>query len=87
MTVLLIVMRCFDACNDPIMGLVVDNTHSRFGKFKPWILTGALLGAAFMVMMFVDWGLSGIAYAAVFGLCYLYVGMCSTAFTISRTGR
>jgi len=71
MTGLLVVLRCLDACNDPIMGLVVDNTRSRFGKFKPWILVGAIVGAIFMVMMFVDWGLSGAAYAVVFGVCYL----------------
>lgn len=71
MTALLLVLRCFDAFNDPIMGLVVDNTHSRFGKFKPWILIGALVGGVFMVLMFVDMGFKGAAYAAVFGLCYL----------------
>lgn len=71
MTALLLALRCFDAFNDPIMGLVVDNTHSRFGKFKPWILVGALIGGVFMVLMFVDMGLTGAAYAAVFGICYL----------------
>ncbi len=71
MTVLLLFLRIFDALNDPIMGLVVDNTHSRFGKFKPWILIGALLGGVSMVLMFLDMGLTGAAYAAVFALCYL----------------
>lgn len=71
MTALLLVLRTFDAFNDPIMGLVVDNTRSRFGKFKPWILIGALIGGVSMVLMFVDMGLSGAAYAVVFALCYL----------------
>ncbi|HNW85751.1 MAG TPA: glycoside-pentoside-hexuronide (GPH):cation symporter [Candidatus Limiplasma sp.] len=71
MTLLLLVLRCFDAFNDPIMGLVVDNTHSRFGKFKPWMLVGALVGGVSMVLMFLDMGLTGGAYAAVFALCYL----------------
>ena len=61
MTVLLLILRAFDAFNDPIMGLVVDNTHSRFGKFKPWILVGALLGGVAMVLMFYDMGLTGAA--------------------------
>lgn len=71
LTVVLLVLRIFDAFNDPIMGLVVDNTRSRFGKFKPWILFGAVVGSLFMLAMFFDMGLSGAAYAAVFGLCYL----------------
>ena len=71
MTAMLLVLRVFDAFNDPIMGLVVDNTRSRFGKFKPWMLVGALIGGACMLGMFVDTGLTGWAYAAVFGACYL----------------
>jgi sugar (glycoside-pentoside-hexuronide) transporter len=71
MTALLLVLRIFDAFNDPIMGLVVDNTRSRFGKFKPWILIGALIGGASMVMMFMDLGLTGVAYVAVFAVFYL----------------
>lgn len=71
MTGLLLVLRVFDAFNDPIMGLVVDNTHSRFGKFKPWILIGALVGGVSMVLLFVDMQLTGVAYAAAFAVCYL----------------
>ncbi len=65
------ILRVFDAVNDPIVGVIVDNTKSRFGKFKPWITIGAVSGAVFMVLMFVDFGLTGAAFVAVFGFCYL----------------
>jgi len=71
MTTLLLILRVFDAVNDPVMGLIVDNTKTRFGKFKPGILIGAVTGAICMVMMFFDNGLSGAAYAIVFAICYL----------------
>ncbi len=64
-------LRVFDALNDPIMGFLVDNTHSRFGKFKPWIAIGGVLGGILTVLMFTDVGLKGAAYIVVFTLVYL----------------
>ena len=37
-----LVTRLFDAFADPIMGLVADRTNSRWGKFRPYLLWGAL---------------------------------------------
>jgi sugar (glycoside-pentoside-hexuronide) transporter len=67
----LTVMRIFDALNDPIMGVIVDNTNTRWGKFKPHVLVGGLLGSVFMVLMFTDLGLSPVAYVVCFALFYL----------------
>jgi len=67
--------RIFDAINDPIMGFIVDNTHTRMGKFKPWIAIGAVLSALFTVLLFTDFGLTGSAFAVTFAIIYLMWGI------------
>lgn len=37
--------RVFDAFNDPIMGIIVAKTKTRWGRFSPWILAGTVLNA------------------------------------------
>lgn len=71
MTGAMTILRIFDAVNDPIMGLLVDNTHSRFGKFKPWIVLGGILGGILTVLLFFDFGLTGAGYVAMFVIVYL----------------
>ena len=41
-TAIMVAARIFDALNDPIMGSIIEHTHSRFGKFKPWLTIGVL---------------------------------------------
>ncbi|MGE5613546.1 MAG: glycoside-pentoside-hexuronide (GPH):cation symporter [Bacillota bacterium] len=71
LTGILMAARIFDAVNDPIMGVFVDNTHGRYGKFKPWIAWGALSTGVFTVLMFTDFGLDGTVYLVVFAAIYL----------------
>jgi len=75
--------RIFDALNDPFMGFIVDNTHTRWGKFKPWIAAGALLTAVFTIFLFADFGLEGTAFIIVFAVLYLLWGVSFTANDIS----
>ncbi|PIE04247.1 MAG: sugar transporter [Spirochaetales bacterium] len=82
-TFIIMAARIFDALNDPVMGTIVDNTRTRFGKFKPWIALGALLSGIFTVLLFTDFGLSGRAYIAVFAVFYLLWGISFTANDIA----
>jgi len=68
--VLLVIGRVWDAINDPIMGSIVENTHSKWGKFKPWILIGAILTAIVIVFMF-NFRPSGWGFVVFFGVIYL----------------
>ncbi|MFD0866628.1 glycoside-pentoside-hexuronide (GPH):cation symporter [Tessaracoccus lubricantis] len=79
-TVILVVMRVFDAVNDPIMGVIVDNTHTRWGKFKPWIFWGGLLWGIGTLLMFFDTGVDGWGYVILFAVLYL---VWEIAFTIN----
>ena len=43
--------RIFDALTDPIMGFISDNTKSKWGRRKPYILLGSVItGVTFMIM-------------------------------------
>lgn len=64
-------LRVFDALNDPFMGLIVDNTKTRWGKFRPWIVVGAFLSGIFMVLLFTDVGLKGWRYIIYFTIVYI----------------
>jgi len=71
MTGAMTILRVFDAVNDPIMGFLVDNTRSRFGKFKPWIVIGGIIGGILTILLFFDFGLRGAGYVAMFVVLYL----------------
>lgn len=43
--------RVFDAITDPIMGFISDNTSSRWGRRRPYILVGAILSGIFFALL------------------------------------
>ena len=69
MGMILFAARVFDAFNDPIMGILVAKTKTRWGKFRPWLFVGTILNAIVLYLMFsAPPTLNGnglVAYAAV----------------------
>jgi len=69
MGMILLAARVFDAFNDPIMGIIVAKTHTRWGRFRPWLFIGTLTNAVVLFIMFAcppDLSAGGlVAYAAV----------------------
>ena len=82
-TAIIMAARVFDAFNDPFMGVIVDNTHTKYGKFKPWICIGAVLSSILTVLLFTNFGLTGAAYIVVFGIIYILWGITYTMHDIS----
>lgn len=80
---LFLVARIWDAFNDPMMGFIVDNTRTRWGKFRPWILIGTLANALILVLLFTKpAGLSGTAMYVYFSVMYILWGMTYTVMDI-----
>ncbi|MCL1988033.1 MAG: glycoside-pentoside-hexuronide (GPH):cation symporter [Firmicutes bacterium] len=82
-SVIIVAIRIFDVLNDPFMGFVVDNTRTKWGKFKPWIAFGGTTTAIFTVLIFTDFGLTGTAFIVVFTIAYLFWGICYTTNDIA----
>ena len=80
---LMVFFRVFDALNDPIMGTIVDNTKTKWGKFKPWILFGMLASGVFTILLFHNFNIPGGWYIVLFAVCYLLWGMAYTTNDIS----
>jgi len=62
------VVRAFGAFDDVIMGLIADRTNTRWGKFRPYLLFGAIPYGISGYLMFAgpDFGPTGkVIYAAV----------------------
>mgnify|MGYP000040372436 CR=1 FL=1 len=80
--VLFMAARIWDAFNDPFMGMIVDNTRSRWGKFRPWILIGTLLNAVVLVLLYLDVDLPASQYAIYVSVMYILWGMTYTIMDI-----
>lgn len=81
--VLLLVARVFDAFNDPIMGVLVAKTKTRWGKFRPWLLVGTITNAVILYMMFsIPPTLDGAGLVAYASVTYIIWGLTYTMMDI-----
>ena len=69
-TIIMVLTRIWDGVNDPMMGSIIENARFKMGKYKPWILIGAVTNSLILALMFTvrptGWG-----FVALFGVFYL----------------
>ena len=82
-TGIILCVRIFDACGDPVMGLIVDNTRTRFGRFKPWIAFGAASSGIVTILIFSGFSLDRGGGIALFALIYILWSVFYTTNDIS----
>lgn len=67
------IVRIIDVPLDPVLGLLIDRSKSRFGRFRPWMAAGALiLVLGVLAVFFARPGIS--AFVALAGLMLMYIG-------------
>lgn len=71
--------RLFDAVTDPIIGIMIDRTDTKFGRFRPWILGGAIISGLSFVVMF-----SGFKTGSVIGN-YIFIIVMYSLFIVGYT--
>lgn len=83
MGIILFAARIFDAFNDPVMGIIVAKTKTRWGKFRPWLFVGTLLNAIILYFMFAaPPTLSGSGLVAYAAATYILWGVTYTMMDI-----
>lgn len=70
--------RIWDGINDPMMGSIVDNTKTKFGKYRPWVILGACANAVVLFFLFTDLGVRGIPLYILVTVLYVGWGMTNT---------
>ena len=84
-TAIMVAARVFDALNDPIMGNLIEFTRTKWGKFKPWLLAGALTTSVVVIFLFNN-TLDGWPFIIAFGICYFAYSITYTMNDISYWG-
>lgn len=78
--------RIWDAVTDPVMGNLTDNTRSRWGRRRPWILLGGLLcGLSFAAIWLFPRGMSEAFYVGWFLVAALLFYVAFTIFSVPYT--
>lgn len=82
-SIFLVLCSVWDAVNDPMMGTIITNTKSKQGKYRPWIIIGAVTNVITIIALFVfpaAFNITGWTFVIFFGITYL---LWETTFTMN----
>ena len=75
--------RIWDAINDPLMGAIIEGSHFKNGKFRPWIMLGAILCGLVIITMFNIQSIPGWRFVVFMTVMYL---LWESTFTMNDIG-
>ena len=82
-TIAMMIALVWDGINDPIMGFIVEKVHFKLGKFKPWILIGAIGNTLAVILLFLVRPSDGWVFV---GLMIAFYVLWDTFFTMNDIG-
>ncbi len=84
-SIVMVICMVWDAVNDLLMSSIIENSHFKSGKYRPFIITGAILNAIVISLMFTVRP-TGWAFVIFFCIIYLLWGMTYTINDIAYWG-
>ena len=82
-TIAMMIALVWDGINDPIMGFIVEKVHFKLGKFKPWILIGAIGNTLAVILLFLVRPTNSWVFVALMIVFYV---LWDTFFTMNDIG-
>ena len=82
-TIAMMIALVWDGINDPIMGFIVEKVHFKLGKFKPWILIGAIGNTLAVILLFLVRPANSWVFV---GLMIAFYVLWDTFFTMNDIG-
>lgn len=79
---LFLIARIADAIANPLMGMIVDNTRTRWGKFRPYLLFGSILVGIATTFCFASPNFSPSGKLIFAYVTYILWGLCFTTIDI-----
>lgn len=74
-TNIIAILRILEVFIDPLIGNMIDNTQTKYGKFKPWVVGGGIISSIALLLLFTDLGglnkTNPFLYLVLFGIIYL----------------
>lgn len=82
---LFLAVRILDAVAGPLIGALIDKTHTKWGKVRPWFLWFAFPFALIGVMTFAVPGFGGVAQMVYIYITYILMNFVAVAVTTPVT--
>ena len=80
--ILFLVARFSDGISDVLMGVIGDRTHTKYGKFRPWVLWTAIPLAAVLSLLFTNPNFSDTGKLIYAYITYIFFTLIYTANNI-----